>query len=59
MQCFVQIGLKMEAGDCPPLNMNAMWAISVKSYLNAVAEHKECFLAIYTSYSQIGSYMIL
>ncbi len=24
----------MEAGDCPPLNINAMWAISVKSYLN-------------------------
>ena len=30
---FVQIGLKMEAGDCPPLNINAMSAISVKSYL--------------------------
>ncbi len=23
----------MEAGDCPPLNINAMLAISVKSYL--------------------------
>ncbi len=23
----------MEAGDCPPLNINAMRAISVKSYL--------------------------
>ncbi len=23
----------MEAGDCPPLNINAMWVISVKSYL--------------------------
>ncbi len=33
MQFFVQIGLKTEAGDCPPLNINAMRAISVKSYL--------------------------
>ncbi len=24
MQIFVQIGLKMEAGICPPLNINAM-----------------------------------
>ena len=29
----VQIGLKMEPGDCPPLNINAMRAISVKSFL--------------------------
>ncbi len=28
------IGLKMEARDCPPLNINAMRVISVKSYLN-------------------------
>ncbi len=33
MQFSVQIGLKMETGDCPPLNINAMCAISVKSYL--------------------------
>ncbi len=33
MKFFVQIGLKMEAGDCPPLNLNAMRAVSVKSYL--------------------------
>ncbi len=32
-QFFVQIRLKMEAGDCPALNINAMRAISVKSYL--------------------------
>ncbi len=25
----------MEAGDCPPLNINAMRAISVKSYLKS------------------------
>ncbi len=36
MQFFVQIRLKMEAGDCPPLNINAMPVISVKSYLNSV-----------------------
>ncbi len=24
MQICIQIGLKMEAGDCPTLNMNAM-----------------------------------
>ena len=24
----------MEVGDCPPLNMNAMWSTSVKSVLN-------------------------
>ena len=30
---FVQIELKMEPGDCPPLNINAMWDISVKSFL--------------------------
>ncbi len=34
MQFFVQIGLQMEPGDCPPLNINAMRAISVKSFLN-------------------------
>ncbi len=34
MQFFVQIGLKMEPGDCPPLNINAMRAISVKPFLN-------------------------
>ena len=33
VQSSVQIGLKMEAGYCPSLNMNAMWVISVKSYL--------------------------
>ena len=33
MQFFVQIGLKMEPGDCPPLNINAMRAVSVKSVL--------------------------
>ncbi len=33
MQFFVQIGLKMEPGDCPLLNINAMRAISVKSFL--------------------------
>ena len=26
----------MEPGDCPPLNINAMRAISVKSFLNAL-----------------------
>ncbi len=41
MQFFVQIGLKMEAGDCPALNINAMRAISVKSYLNAYCEDKK------------------
>ncbi len=30
---FVQIRLKIEAGDCPPLNINATRATSVKSYL--------------------------
>ncbi len=35
MQIFVQIRLKMEAGDWLPLNINAMRAISVKSYLKA------------------------
>ncbi len=29
----VQTGLKMKAGDCPPLNMNAMQNISVKTAL--------------------------
>ncbi len=29
----MQIGLKMEPGDFLPLNINAMCAISVKSYL--------------------------
>ncbi len=29
-----RIGLKMEAGNCPLLNINAMWAVSVKSYRN-------------------------
>ncbi len=37
MQSSVQIGLKMEAGYCPSLNMNAMWVISVKSYLNKIS----------------------
>ncbi len=30
----VQIGLKLEAGDCPPLNINAMRSATVKSVLN-------------------------
>ncbi len=30
----MQIGIKMEPGDCPTLNINAMPAISVKSFLN-------------------------
>ncbi len=29
----MQIGLKMKAGDCPPLNMNAMHNISVTTVL--------------------------
>ena len=29
----------MEAGDCSPLNINAMRAISVKSYLNPLVVH--------------------
>ncbi len=32
----MQIRLKMEAGDCPPLNMNAMQNISVKAALNSL-----------------------
>ncbi len=31
----MQIGLNMEAGDCPTLNMNAMEKLSVKSFLNS------------------------
>ena len=37
MQIFVQIGLKMEAGYCPSLNMNAMQKISVKTFLRDFA----------------------
>ena len=29
----VEIGLKMEAGDCPPFNMNAMQNMTVKTVL--------------------------
>ena len=36
---FMQLGLKMEAGDCPPLNMNAMQNISVKTPLNSRLSH--------------------
>ncbi len=41
MQFFVQIGLKMEAGGCPPLNINSMRAISVKSYLNLIEARRK------------------
>ena len=34
LSMFHGFGLKMEPGDCPPLNINAMWAVSVKSFLN-------------------------
>ncbi len=44
MQFFVQIGLKMEPGDCQPLNINAMRAISVKSFLNVHPLHKDNLL---------------
>ena len=33
MQFFVQIGLKMEPGDCPPLNINAMQVMLCRLYL--------------------------
>ncbi len=32
----------MEARDCPPLNINAMWAISVKSYLKVMSLSIAC-----------------
>ncbi len=41
LEC-IQIGLKMEARDCPPLNINAMWAISVKSYLKVMSLSIAC-----------------
>ena len=46
LECiFVQIRLKMEAGDFPPLNINARLAISVKSYLKSNTIHS-CFLSL-------------
>ena len=47
MQFFVQIELKMEPGDCPPLNINAMHAVSVKSFLKVVLQRSHgCFFSI-------------
>ncbi len=40
MQFFVQIGLKMDPGDCPSLNINTMRAISVKSFLNVPSQSR-------------------
>ncbi len=41
----MEIGLKMEAGDCPLLNMNAMRNISVKTVLKAEQGIHYCTLA--------------
>ncbi len=42
---FMQIGLKMETGDCPPLNINAMRAISVN--LKHMVNGSDCALVLY------------
>ncbi len=46
---MVQIGFEMEAGGCPPLNINAMRAISVKSYLKGLNIEMH-YLKLKTSY---------
>ncbi len=46
----------MEAGDCPPLNINAMRAISVKSYLKVPLYLAHVRLAEIVHFSRDGTH---
>ncbi len=36
MLILVSIGCILRTGSCPPLNTNAIWSLSIKSYLNSM-----------------------
>ena len=42
MQILVLIGCILRAGNCPPLNINTIWSLSIKSYL------KRCWTYLYS-----------